>query len=253
MVINNTHPFAGFGPAPYRIVGMSEKVRVIPGVSVRAGGTCDHCGTGIRYAYTVRCSDGVEFVVGCDCAEKAGMTRSEIREARRSWRLARLAYEWQAKAKARDDEQRERNFIESGYHLTDSEIAQAARQGQSAARAWIRAERKYQARHVGQIGKRIRGLRLLVERSHSFDTLYGLKTIWILRDERNNQIVLKTTAALGLDNQPVSRRDNSNERYSRWFLCDATVKEHSEYDGMRQTVIQRVKVTAIVSDWIARD
>lgn len=67
------HPFerAGLGVAPFQYAGMQELVyQACPGAPTQAAGTCDYCGTGIRYAVIVRSADGAEFKIGTDCALK---------------------------------------------------------------------------------------------------------------------------------------------------------------------------------------
>ena len=74
------HPFDHLGQPPYAFIGVVEKIHYpctdldgnpdsrVPPV---ACGTCDHCGTCIRYAYKLKSSDGKQFEVGCDCILKA--------------------------------------------------------------------------------------------------------------------------------------------------------------------------------------
>lgn len=250
------HPFESFGPAPYTIVGVTEKVFVIPGVCVKAGGSCDVCGTGIRWSYKIRAANGVEFVTGCDCAEKAGMSAKSLVEARRSYMRECWERESAKERNARLDAQRARN-----NGLTDAEREQAIANGVAFARARLKRERAYDATHLGTVGKRMRGVEAIVEHTHTFETHYGPKTIWILRDRAGNQIVVKTSSGIGVESkgesysyEPVSRyNQKTGERFSRWFMFDGTVSEHGEYNGMRQTVMQRVKATAIKSDWIDRN
>jgi hypothetical protein len=66
------HPFekAGLGVAPFRFVGMEENVIRHPNGTMQAGGTCQYCGTGIRYMFQVKSADGKLFHVGCDCIMK---------------------------------------------------------------------------------------------------------------------------------------------------------------------------------------
>lgn len=67
------HPFekAGLGIAPFRFVGMSEKVYVAcQGAPEQPAGTCDYCSTGIRYCCHIVSADGKEFIVGQDCVRK---------------------------------------------------------------------------------------------------------------------------------------------------------------------------------------
>lgn len=77
--VNDLHPFeaVGLGLAPFRYVGMEEKVGPITldnGVQVGSPGqpmgTCDYCGQGIAYCVGVESADGKRFVIGMDCAEK---------------------------------------------------------------------------------------------------------------------------------------------------------------------------------------
>lgn len=67
------HPFerAGLGKAPFRFIGVSEKVYMAhPGAPLQPAGTCDYCGNGIRYCFGVASADGRKFIVGCDCVYK---------------------------------------------------------------------------------------------------------------------------------------------------------------------------------------
>ena len=66
------HPFqkSGLGIAPFRCVGVSENVYSTGGGHSQPGGTCDYCGTGIRWEFHIESSDGKEFDVGCDCVAK---------------------------------------------------------------------------------------------------------------------------------------------------------------------------------------
>lgn len=63
------HPWelAGLGRAPFRYVGMYEELFRMPDGSVKAGGSCNYCGQGIRYCFKCVSSDDKSFVVGCDC------------------------------------------------------------------------------------------------------------------------------------------------------------------------------------------
>ena len=65
---------AGLGKGPFRFTGrVTENVYVAcPGATPKAGGSCDYCGTGIRYEFWVESADRKEFKVGCDCIHKTG-------------------------------------------------------------------------------------------------------------------------------------------------------------------------------------
>ena len=80
--------------------------------------------------------------------------------------------------------------------------------------------------HVGTVGKR-HEFDITVERVHSYETDYGMTHVNVCRDASNNIVVYK----------------GSNEWYKGdRLVVKATVKEHSDYEGVKQTVIQRPKV-----------
>ena len=92
------HPFerAGLGKAPFRFVGVSEKMySPAPGVPAKPGGSCDYCGNGIRYEFHVRSADGQTFKVGCDCivkvSDKGSRLLTDIERAMRQTKRAALA------------------------------------------------------------------------------------------------------------------------------------------------------------------
>lgn len=98
----------GLGKAPF------ECVSYVDVGSVRAGVTCQYCGTAIRNVYTVRDALRATFVVGCECIRKTGDKglRKAITEAEREKRRAKAAAkeaarraEWDAECEA----QRQRN------------------------------------------------------------------------------------------------------------------------------------------------
>lgn len=113
------HPFNHLGQAPFRVVGFREIVIKHGDGSTQAGGTCEHCGTGIRYASIIQDANGREFKVGSECVKKTGdaklvkevifrkhaLDRQKREEKREAERLAHL------------DAQREKN-----HGLTDWEL-----------------------------------------------------------------------------------------------------------------------------------
>jgi hypothetical protein len=62
---------AGLGKAPYEFLCVTENVHSACPGHQQAGGSCDYCGTGIRYEFHLRSADGKEFKVGSDCIFKA--------------------------------------------------------------------------------------------------------------------------------------------------------------------------------------
>ncbi len=98
----HTFTRSGLGLAPFRFLGMFERTHRA-GDHVQAGGTCDHCGTGIRYCFQVQSADGVVSEVGSDCIMKAGdrglrkvVNAEKNRKAREKREAVRVA-NWTAK------------------------------------------------------------------------------------------------------------------------------------------------------------
>jgi len=63
---------AGLGEGPFRYIGMSENVITYPDGTQKAGGSCDYCGTGIRFECVIVSKDGKRSKVGCECIRKVG-------------------------------------------------------------------------------------------------------------------------------------------------------------------------------------
>lgn len=96
---------AGLGKGPFRFTGnVTEKTFcACPGSPVKAGSSCDYCGTSIRYEFWCVSSDGKEFKVGCDCIHKSG-DRGLILQISKAERKLRDAKN--AAAKARKNERK---------------------------------------------------------------------------------------------------------------------------------------------------
>lgn len=105
------------------------------------------------------------------------------------------------------------------------------------------------SKYIGEIGKRISITATLVN-DYSFTNYYGRMpqetTIYIFKDEDDNVFCWKTNGSLGID-KTDKRGDYCREFVRRGdaFTCKATVKEHSEYKGVKQTVVTRLKVGSI--------
>lgn len=95
-----THRFeaAGLGKAPFRYIGMYEETfQACPGAPVQPGSSCDYCGQGIRYCFSIRSADGKVSKVGSECINKhgdAGLKRAHktdpaVRQHQRDLRHAR--------------------------------------------------------------------------------------------------------------------------------------------------------------------
>lgn len=105
------------------------------------------------------------------------------------------------------------------------------------------------SKYIGEVGKRIKITATLVN-DYSFTNTFGwteqTTTIYTFRDEDGNVYCWKTSGNLGMDK--VNDRDDYYRDFvcrGDTFTCKATIKEHSEYKGTKQTVVTRVKVESI--------
>lgn len=104
------------------------------------------------------------------------------------------------------------------------------------------AERKAQYRaealtkvHVGTVGER-RSFDLTVVFKTAFDTQWGTTFVHVMEDAEKNVIVYKGTTQLN----PVDKQHHSHfaDKGDKVTLV-ATIKEHGERDGVKQTIISR--------------
>jgi len=96
----------------------------------------------------------------------------------------------------------------------------------------LRAKDLANAAHVGTIGKRIDFGWLTLADLSGYEDDYGYVTVQTFRDEAGRLIVYKGKA-------PIEDGDISIGERMR---VTATVKDHSEYRGVKQTIISRPKV-----------
>ena len=104
--------------------------------------------------------------------------------------------------------------------------------------------------YVGNIKERMNMVVTLVG-EYSYMTTFGYVEqehfIYTMKDEQDNVIVWKTTSIIGKD----TIDDKGYEGWVPVYKGDkieikATVKDHSEYKGTPQTIVNRVKVTDIL-------
>lgn len=228
-------------------------------------GSCQFCGTGIMHNYIIRDRDGRRFVVGSECVNRTGdaglistvkgerkrMAAEKRAERGAVTRAAREAsYKAIREARAADFVvthaaliERAQPFMKEGGFIHD--VLTGGTAGRYVSEKAIdtvtrlvgeliqRAIWKAASRPVGVAGKRM-SFNVVVDRvasysRPSFSGWYGQETVWIItmRDEAGNAIVSKSTSFFA-------------ERGER-FTMKATVKEHSNYDGEVQTIVQRIK------------
>jgi len=264
-----THPFekAGLGKAPFSCTGVSENVWDNGDGTTKAGGVCDYCGTGIRWEFWIKGSiaGAKQFKVGCDCVAKTGWgidrfleVRAEHTRARRQAGAQKRRESRQARIAAeRAQRDAERLVATQAWRDANSalvarldaytganeflrsakqNIAQwgnlSARQVEAVESCFAVIDRQEFARansqHIGAVGDKVT-LTITVEHIivlHS--EFYGNNYITIARDEQGNAITYKGKTSIGAKGETNTIK--------------ASVKEHTVYNGVKQTVIQRPKV-----------
>ena len=260
-----THPFekAGLGKAPFSCTGVSENVWDNGDGTTKGGGVCDYCGTGIRWEFWIKGSvaGARQFKVGCDCVAKTGWgidrflevraahTRARRQagaESRRAARQAQVAAERAQRAADRQEATqawRDANsalvarldaYTGANEFLRSAKqnIAQwgnlSARQVEAVESCFAVIDRTEAARansqHVGAVGGKVT-LTITVERIIVLESQWGATYITIARDEHGNAITYKGKIDIG-------RKGDTN-------TVTASIKEHTVYNGIKQTVIQR--------------
>ena len=86
-------------------------------------------------------------------------------------------------------------------------------------------EKEKLSEYVGEIGKRISFVPVEAEVVTSWDTQFGLTMLWKITDKDGNIFIWKT----------------SNNVHEGTSMITATVKEHTEFRGVKQTVITRCR------------
>jgi hypothetical protein len=112
------HPFeaAGHGMAPFKFRYIEEIVFVDTQGYSHAGGSCDYCGTLIRWAYWLRSACGKDFKVGCDCVAKTHMPGDTL--------LSVVAREEKNRKKAADKARKELRIARLYKELDDPEMVE---------------------------------------------------------------------------------------------------------------------------------
>lgn len=263
-----THPFEklGLGKAPFSCTHVTENVFALPDGTTKAGGCCDYCSTGIRWEFWIKGSvaGAKQFKVGCDCVAKTGWgiegfekVRAQHTRARRqagvqSRRAARQAQVAAERAQRQADRHeatqawRDANSAVvvrlTAYEGTNSFLRDMAinlanwgnltdRQLEAVESCFAVIDRAEAARanskHIGAVGDKVT-LTITVERVIKLESQFGTNYITIARDEQGNAVTYKGLIDIG------GKGDTNTVK--------ASVKEHTVYNGIKQTVIQRPKL-----------
>lgn len=203
-----SNPFSVFGPAPYTLVGVCEKVHPVAGYDIsgemnpsmgfRAGGSCDLCAMPIRWAYNFQAGNGCRFTVGCECALKAQITDgSTLRNARRDYERTIVVRE-AARARAeREAAERLANQASGKGAFTHRELAEAEEEerfkiANAAAEQRDRVElaRRTHAPYVGEVGTRYAAVVTLTF-VKGMESQYGIFWIECYRTANGSTLVYK--------------------------------------------------------------
>ena len=267
--MTTVHPFekAGLGKAPFRCVGMSENWYVTGNGSHRQpGGCCEYCGTGILYEYTIKDSEGKTFVVGSDCVEKTDKELTDFKRVKREFktkqRIEKKRIENAAKAaeiKAEHEAKvagkiatfnaehpsmaRWLNDYKGDVPFILSIKAGLAQYGSPtinqliAVSNFIDKEARLagalvNSTHVGVVGETTKNIDVrVVESRYLGSTMYSGQTVL--------RFLVKMETAEGSQIAWFTNREHEvGEEYK---TVSFKVKEHNEFRGVKQTVVQYVK------------
>ena len=118
----------------------------------------------------------------------------------------------------------------------------ATRAERKAAYAKALEERKANSAHIGVEKERIivtvtvdKILSVEVPKFSYYDS--NIMLIYLMRDQDGNRVVLKTKSRLYLESDAIAEKSV--------ITVKATVKAHADYEGEKQTIIQRAKVVSV--------
>ena len=270
-----THPFekAGLGKAPFSCTHVSQNLFYLPDGTCKAGGCCDYCGTGIRWEFWIKGSiaGAKQFKVGCDCVAKTGWgiegfekVRTDNAKVRRQEGAEKRAEKRREERKAWIDEQHANRAVERAEATKvwrEANSALAARfDGYTGANSFMismierlgywgtlsikqteaaesffaaldRAEvARLTSKHIGNIGDKVT-LTITVERIVVLETSFGRNYITIAVDQNGNTLTYKGLIDIGAKGDTTTIK--------------ATIKDHTVYNDVQQTIIQRPKVLEV--------
>ena len=259
------HPFekAGLGKAPFQCKRVTEEYIQYPDGTTKAGGCCDYCGTGIRWMYHIVSSDSKRFHVGCDCVQRVGAEvedfkkiRLELARTRRqagvALRKAERQAKWEAEWEANKKEKYAEFCIENGElvkqiesYSGDNEFIQSIKfnlakwgklspnQVKVAIDSFNREARneslKTTSKFIGMTGDKIKMPATVIFSKQIGNTTfypYAPKFLVKLITDDGSLLTWFTNRGYHMDDK----------------ASGFTVKSHEEYNDVKQTIVQRVKM-----------
>ncbi len=92
--------------------------------------------------------------------------------------------------------------------------------------------RESKSTHIGEVGEKLENIRCEVTNVGGYNTAYGYKWVYTFTDEDENEYTWFTTV-------------NKSLSVGMFIELSGTIKEHSEYKGVKTTVLTRCKITNI--------
>jgi|HigsolmetaAR203D_1030402.scaffolds.fasta_scaffold04330_2 hypothetical protein len=103
-------------------------------------------------------------------------------------------------------------------------------------------QRRYkQSQHVGKVGDRVE-LDLTLMKTRTVCTDYGDMHIYVFEDDAGNVLVWKTSTIMMF----VTENDEQTFKPGDRLRLRATIKDHDEYNNIKQTVLARGKALAVL-------
>ena len=199
---------------------------------------CGKCnGTGIyrwqAHHYTGTVSEYEGSCYACGGTGTATWIEKEYTEAH-----AKKLADQRAKRQAKKQAELEKAKADMQEALKEIARKQAEREAR-----W--AEERAASEYVGSVGDKIT-VEVTFSREVSFETQFGTQYIYFFKDEAGNTLAWKTSAMLWIDDLD----ENGNNIFIRKgdkIRFTATIKEHSEYKGEKQTMLQRVRKIEMIA------
>ena len=200
---------------------------------------CDRCGgTGI-YTWGGMINGRPMFAGTCYKCGGAQTVWEIVKEYTPEYRAKLDAANERKKAKQREENEKKQAEQEAYWQKVREEREKAEEERRKAEEA-----RKAVSQHVGQIGKRST-FTVTLEKKVSFEVPsfrgYGTDTkrIYIFSDASGNKLVWKTTSFLWKDPDDWNK---GSVQEGETATIKATVKDHGDYNGEKQTEITRVAI-----------
>lgn len=201
---------------------------------------CEKCGGTGTYRWGACINDHYQFSGVCFDCDGTGI-EVDIEKEYTEAHAQKLA-DQRAKRQAKKDAELAQLKAEQEAINAQLKAKEEALKAEREAR-W--AEERAASEYVGSVGDKIT-VEVIFSREVSFDTQFGTQYIYFFKDEAGNTLFWKTSAMLWINDLD----ENGNNIFIRKgdkIRFTATIKEHSEYKGEKQTMLQRVRKIELIA------